>query len=347
MWLILGWAIAAAGFTWLAVFRLRRAPALRAPEVDLANVLIIRPLDAPGPHELEALCAPLFGVRQVVASAEKPDVPLEWVASEPLTANRKVGHLLNALEVAPEATVVLCIDADVHVDAQLVHALVGAVRAGAAAASAAPSPSVSGSGLAAKCVRGLLVQSHHSFVALEAMQVGAKAICGKALALSPAALDELRGLCDVVGEDLELAKVLHKRGLSVRLVEPRARVAQSPTLRFADLVARFTRWQQVLRAHRPALYPTVPVLFCPTPGLVMLALLFNASALWLAVAALVLGRFALAARLERGFAWYWLLAEPLLLWCWVRSLFLGRTLTWRGRRYLLEADGRLNKVGVT
>jgi len=269
-------------------------------------------------------------------------VPLEWVCSVPTTGNRKVGHVLNALrhlDLARE-TLVLCVDADVRVDDALISALVAALENGACAASAAPSP-VQQSGLPAHCVYGVLAQSHHSFEALDVMQLGAKALCGKALALSPVAVNELRTLADVVGEDLELAKLLHAKRQPVVLVDVRAQVLQRPSLRLAEVIARFTRWNQVLRAHRPALFPTVPLLFAPTPALVALAMLAGESVAWWSLVALLLSRFALAATLSGARSWQWLLAEPLLLWCWWASLFAGRTLTWRGRRFLLGADGRL------
>ncbi|MBL8953940.1 MAG: carotenoid biosynthesis protein, partial [Myxococcaceae bacterium] len=37
----------------------------------------------------------------------------------------------------------------------------------------------------------------------------------------------------------------------------------------------------------------------------------------------------------------WLLAEALLLACWVRALVLGRTVVWRGRVLRLGAHGAL------
>jgi hypothetical protein len=341
---LITWALLAATFTGVALFRLRRRKP-SAPAGELGPVWLIRPVDAAGLHELEALRAPLpLGVHHLVASPERPrDLPesVQWVKSDPPSGNRKVGHVLVGASQAPPNAVIVCVDADVQVDEALVVALVGAIRSGAHAASAAPQPAV-GASLGSLCVRGLLVQSHHSFVALDAMQTGAKAICGKALAFSYETLAEWRQLNDVVGEDLELSKVLHAKGRSVVLVEAKAHVLQAPHLSMRDVVNRFTRWMQVLRAHRPALFPSVPVFFAPTPMVLLGAALASSPSVWAAVVTLVFTRVALAARLDRGLRIEWFLAECLLLVCWLNSLLLGRTLTWRGRRYRLHSGGHLS-----
>ena len=381
---LITWALVAAGFSAMALLRVtRRAAPLRVESAARAaraaieasatsaaanssanaaaaanaidSVLVIRPLDAPADHELRALCESLHlgaGVRQFVTSPVRPTgLPPElgWLRSDPTTSNRKVGHVLNALAALgelPADAVVLCIDADVVADESLVRALTAAIHDGACAASAAPIPPP-GQSLASLCTRGLLVQSHHSFVALDAMQLGAKAICGKALALSSDAIHEWRKLEAVVGEDLELSKALHARGRSVTVVAVQARVTQSPLLTMGAVVDRFTRWMQVLRAHRAPLFPTVPLLFAPTPVLVILCAICGSPALAAATTLLVLSRFALANRLEDrpfGLRFEWFLAELLLVLCWGRSLFLGRQVTWRGRQYRLGSGGHLTPL---
>ncbi len=352
-WVFVAWALVASGFTWVTCWRLsRRSRSTRLPAVSASDsVLIVRPVDAPGPHELEALAVPLVmpGVRQLVVSPVRPQgLPgsTEWLASDPTQcANRKVAHVLAALGAAKPPSVVLCIDADVMVDAALVGSLVSAVHSGSAAASAAPWVERRG-GLAERAMCGVLVQSHHSFVALDAMQVGAKALCGKALAMSPAAIDVFGTLGDVVGEDLELAKRLDALGLAVALVDAPARVVRNPRAAFrANVIERFTRWMQVLRAHRPRLFPSVPVLFAATPLLLVSALCFGSTSLWCAVSVLGASRFVLARRLCGAAApWEWALAELVLLWCWVASLIRGRRLTWRGRRYALSVHGHLQSM---
>ncbi len=353
----IGWATVAAAFSAVALLKLAfaaRAPAVREAE-SLGQVVIVRPVDAPAAHELKALSESARLVTTapfIIASPERPPgLPesLTWVASEPSCSNRKVGHLISVLDVLgdlPRETVVLCIDADVIVDEALVRALTAAIRSGACAASAAPAPPL-GSTLASRATYGLLVQSHHSFVALDTMQLGAKAICGKAVALSVEALGEFRKLGEVVGEDLELSKVLHGQGRRVALVPSRARVSQSGSLTLREVAARFTRWMQVLRAHRPSLFPSVPLLFAPTPVLVVAALLLRSPMLACAAAGLVMVRLALANRLDErrvGLRFEWFFAEILLMLCWVRSLLRRGQVTWRGRRYQLRPGGMLTRL---
>jgi ceramide glucosyltransferase len=256
--------------------------------------------------------------------------------------------------------VVLAMDADVAVTGALVAELAARVAAGAALSTAAPTP-VDVRGVVGWAVAGLLRHSHHSFRALHAMSAGAKAVCGKALGFSPIAMEELRGLADHIGEDLELAKRLHARGAEVALAEEPALVPLEPMSSWRPAVERFTRWMQVLASHRPGLYPTVPLLFTPTLPLGVLAAVLASWELGVAAGALALVRTLLSWRLfalsdgEGGggdavltallaVAAWWLLGEALLLVAFVRSTWQAGMVTWRGRTYVLEPGGRMAPV---
>jgi ceramide glucosyltransferase len=374
----LAWAVVATGFSVVALGRLLRvrrgtAASTRAP------VLLLRPVDAPTPRELENLSRPVDyagELEQVVVSPYRPRLGagVRWLPSDPPTPNRKVGHLLYALEALPtEGRVVLVVDADVAVTGQLVAALAEPVAAGVALSTAAPTP-VGVRGLVARAVAGLLRHSHHSFRALHVMSAGAKAVCGKALGLSPVALEELRGLKDHIGEDLELARRLHARGLGVALAEVPALVPMEPMGSWRPAVERFTRWMQVLASHRPGLYPTVPLLFTPTLPLAALALVLGSWELGAATGVLVLVRTLLSWRLTvltqpppppAGYSplppgegqgegalppglltvtTSWLLGEALLLAAFLRSTWQAGQVTWRGRTYALRRGGRMAPV---
>ncbi len=355
-WLITLWAVFAGGFTWVAVYRLvkqgrveqKRARVRRRP-----HVLLLRPVDAATPLELENLAAPIDYAGQlshVVLSPFRPRLQsanVRWLPSDPLTKNRKVGHLAYALSTVPQQrdTVVLCVDADVRVDGALITSLLDEVQEGAALASAAPRPEVDDT-LAGRCNRGLLVQSHHSFEVLDVMSAGAKAICGKAIALTPTAAAELVRLADCIGEDLELSQVLHERGLTVALASAPAVVPQARTATIRPVFDRFTRWMQVLRAHRPALFPSVPLFFAPTPLIMVLASVVATPHVALALCFLVAARISLANRLDRrpGLRFEWLLAEVLLFACWLEAIRVGSTVTWRGRRFELVEGGRMRSL---
>ena len=345
------WAGLALGFTSVTLWRLRRAPGEVGREpAEWPRVLLLRPMDAPTPRELANLSAPLDypgELEQLVVSPYRPRLPpgVAWLPSDPPRRNRKAGHLayaLSALEV--KGRVVLSVDADVAVDGALVKGLVGPLLGGAALSTAAPA--VDGaSGMAGRAVRSLLCHGHHSFLALHAMSAGAQAVCGKALGLSAEAQRLLPELADHIGEDLELSKALHARGRRVALSSACARVPAAHS-RTSAALDRFTRWMQVLRAHRPGLYPTVPLLFAPAWPLGFCALLHGGAVPSAAVLAFLGARAALGLRLgalhgvRDGAATDWVMAEALLLSSWVHSLF-RRTVSWRGRVFNVLPGGRM------
>ncbi|QRN96095.1 carotenoid biosynthesis protein [Archangium violaceum] len=362
----LGWTVLAGGFSAVALARLLRRR--RAVEPTRVPVLLLRPVDEPTARELENLSRPIDyagPLEHVVLSPREPRLPegVRWLRSDPSTPNRKVGHLLFALEtLRREGRVVLVVDADVAVTGALVEGLASPVEAGAALSTAVPTP-VGEAGLADRAVAGLLRRTHHSFRALHVMSAGAKSVCGKALGLSDRAMDELEGLADHIGEDLELSKRLHARGLDVALCEVPAVVPLASGTWEAAL-ARFTRWMQVLESHRPGLYPTVPLLFTPTWPLLALGVLMGSEWLAMAVGGLLCMRTLLSWRLTvlstplplgegrgegigttvRHVALDWLLGEALLLCAFLSSLVHPPRVTWRGRTYALHAGGRMSPM---
>jgi ceramide glucosyltransferase len=344
--LVVTWALLALGFTVVtlrALARPRRVSPAAAPPV-----LLLRPADAPTVLEQRNLATPIDyagPLEQVVLSPTPLVLPpdVRWVRSDPASANRKVGHLLHGIAAVPPAgRIVVAVDADVRVDGALLAALAAPVADGAALASAAPSPAAA-AGVVPAAVRALLCHTHQSFVALDVVAVGAHAICGKAMALGPVALAGLAAVPDHLGEDLELAKWLHARGERVTLADVAAVVPQATHAPLGPAHDRFTRWMQVLRAHRPALYPTVPLLFAPSLPLLVAAIALGTPAALAAVAALWTGRTLLAWRLDRVGAFGWPLGEALLLSAFVRSLG-RRTVVWRGRRFRLARDGRMEAL---
>lgn len=344
-------ALIAAAFSLLAVLRLSKRRSARLGSGE-GKVLLLRPIDAPTPRELENLAAPIDypgELEHLVVSPFRPRLPsgVRWAFSDPTCPNRKVGHLVYALATLDtDGRHVLAIDADVAVDGALVKDLVAALESGAELASA--SPSLIAHDAAGYALESLLGHTHHSFLALDAMSAGAKAVCGKALALGPKAQAELPALVDHIGEDLELAMRLHARGAPVALVHALARVPLAETT-FSAVFERMTRWMQVLRAHRPVLYPSVPLLFAPTLPLVGLAVVSGGAFPALAVAFLCASRALLSVRLGQlrgstgGALGRWIQGELLLLGAFLHSLG-RRTVSWRGRTYALSRGGRMTPV---
>jgi ceramide glucosyltransferase len=346
----IAWAASAALFTGVTLLRLGR---MRAPpdpaQRPAPDVLLLRPLDEPTERELLNLAVPLDyagKLRHVVLSPYRPRLPasVDWLYSDPVTPNRKVGHLTYALAtLSRPGEVVLAVDADVAVDGALVLGLAGPLAAGAALSTAAPEP-FGATGVGARASQALLRSTHHAFAALHVMSIGPRAICGKALGLGAVARMMLPSLGEHIGEDLELALRLHASGNEVALSAAPARIPLQGPTRWRTAVRRFSRWMQVLRAHRPGLLPTVPWLLCPTPLLVVFALVAGSPVLAGTVVLLLGVRMALALRLTRyqrgAMAGDWLLGELLLEVAFAHALF-ARTVAWRGRRFRLLPGGRM------
>lgn len=87
----------------------------------------------------------------------------------------------------------------------------------------------------------------------------------------------------------------------------------------------------------------MPLLFAPTPVLMVLASVLATPALAVALSLLVGLRIALANRQDQrgGLRFEWLLAEGLLWVCWLNALRQGGQVQWRGRRFELKAGGRM------
>jgi len=349
--LALAWASVAILFSAVTLARLlpRSRPA-PADAAALPAVLLLRPLDEPTERELQNLALPVpYGgpLRHVVLSPYRPRLPpyVDWLYSDPVEPNRKVGHLRYALAtLLRPGEVVLAVDADVAVDAALVTALALPLAAGAPLCTAAPEPS-GAVGLSARAAQALLAWTHQAFLPLHRMSLGAPALCGKALGLGREAQALLPGLGHHLGEDLELALRLHAAGSRVVLAAAPAAMPLGGPLGAGAVVRRFSRWMRVLRAHRPALLPSVPLLLCPTPLLLAAALLSGSPWLLGLVCLLCALRTALAVWLARPglraqAAREWLLGEALLLVCFVHALAV-RDVAWRGRRFRLLPGGRL------
>jgi ceramide glucosyltransferase len=109
-------------------------------------------------------------------------------------------------------------------------------------------------------------------------------------------------------------------------------------------VARLARWLRVIRAQRPALLATYPLVLAPLPGQLLLAAALGAPAL----AALALaGRLVVALLARRasglplpGAALDALVADPLLLAAWLAALG-SRRFRWRGVPLRIGPGGRL------
>lgn len=271
----------------------------------------------------------------------------ELVHGPPLGPNRKLSQLHAGLQGTSEP-VVLCADSDVDLGSLELPALLGGLQAGLAACWAPPTERT-GPGLGDRLSEAVLGGSLHAFPLLCGVDPGG--MVGKCFALRREALDAVGGLLPLVetlGEDMELAARLRSRGLPVG---PAATLAHSLARdrRPADVLARLSRWILVIRAQRPALLPSYPLLLASSPLAILLALLAGQPSIALVT---LLARLLLAALARRRcglplrpgpLLLATLAADPVLLMAWALAL-ARRELVWRGQRMRIDPRGRLRPL---
>lgn len=381
---LLLWASMTAGP--LLVASSRRARRLRAAEAERSSseglelsgseVHLVRPCAGAEPELVRSLSSlpETAGARLVVSFCiEREDDPARpaidaalaslfargvearLVISRAAGPNRKVQQILAALRASPpgdpDRQVVLVVDSDVDLErhplAELVLPLerdprVGAVWAPPHEAGTASAPGDLASG-------ALLGASLHSFALLA--ELDPAGLVGKCFAARRSTLERTVRLDELdryLGEDMELSRRLSAQGASIRVAATGVR-SLAAGRQLGATVERFGRWLAVIRAQRPALLVSYPLMFFPLLSIALVALLL-ATPLALAaalVAFVVRVATAWAARratsgstrlvdLVRDVA----LAEATLAAAWLRALG-SRRFAWRERWMRLGPDGRL------
>ncbi len=378
--------LATAGMTaWVAVYAttcgvaIARAARSRAPvrttDGPEPSVLLVRPCtgdDATLEPALRSTAELRYGgplqIRLCVESRDDPAWgpvcrAAQWLREQGQDAeaviaatnahNRKVGQLAEVTRDA-EHDVVVCVDADVDLSGFGLDALLAPLRSDAVAAVWAPPVEVGAlQGVGDRASAAVLGASLHAFNLLGELDPGG--LVGKTFAVRSDALREIGGfdgLTEHLGEDMELARRLRQRGWTTTMLRSSVRAIGSARS-MADVLARYTRWLWVIRAQRPALLLSYPLLLAAAPILlVLLTLLATLAPLWsVSLGAIVLSTriaVALAASAPRGrrvaaATHEWLLADVVLLLAFARAL--GRpSVSWRDRTLRLGPGGRLSAV---
>ncbi|MCF7709043.1 MAG: glycosyltransferase [Verrucomicrobia bacterium] len=154
-------------------------------------------------------------------------------------------------------------------------------------------------------------------------------------------------VADYLADDFHLGRLVHAAGLEVRLskvpVECRA-----PMTGPAGVWRHQVRWARTIRASRPLLYAFSGVQNGTLWPLLLLSVNQSASAAAIAIACLLV-RIVSACDLQRLITrsrlrtWNLLMPlvkdiiQPIILF----SAFSGNTIEWRGKRYKIDASGRL------
>ncbi len=379
------WSLVALVFTAVALKAtrklLREADANGLPGNDWPRLAILRPCAGLDP-ELEAnllstLTARYDGARElyilVASEADAAHAVAERVRERGLTLaahvpvrvvitdirtkyNRKVAQLGCAQDLST-APVVVVVDSDLQLQDATLPSLVAALMADPkAGAASCPPVDMRTDTLGDRASSALLSSTPHAFYCLAALAErsrGAHVLCGALIAVHRRVLDELGGFVALeryLGEDFELARLLHERGYTIPTAAAPGQVTDhGRTLR--SVIQRFARWATVTRQQRPHLMITYPLLIACSPLLLLSAgLLGNAPYAWvptIIVAAFLAVRTALAMRLRRAYGLpagilrsllAMLLGECLILVSAAGAL--GRPVVrWRGQRYRIGRGG--------
>lgn len=271
--------------------------------------------------------------------------------------NRKAAQLAALVEAEPFGALLLSADSDVDlrgVDLDLlVQPLVADAALGAVFAPPAEQGGIAGQG--DRVSHAFLNGSLHSFPLLSVLDP--RGFVGKLFALRrrAALAADLRALVDYLGEDMELARRLRGAGFGTRPLPWVARSLASGRT-FEQVVSRYVRWILVIRAQRPWLLVSYPLLFGATTPIVVLAsgVALATSGLAQGFALIALG-VAVVARLgasvlgrsstgtsggPMGPLVDWLLGD-LVVWVAFARALVTRRVVWRGQALRIRRDGRL------
>ena len=365
-WIACVWASWIAGASGLALARWYRLVGHPRSQPEARRVLLVRPCrgDEAGLATRLATMAVTSPSMKVVIrlSVECEDdaarPAIEWAAEELRNAgwnadacvvggagcNRKSVQIAGLCADVESFDIVVSVDSDVDLHAFDLAGLLTPLadpRTGLAWAPVVEDGRVRS--LGDLCSQAVLTASLHSFPVLGMLD--AVGVTGKVLAVRREALLSVggfAGLVDVLGEDVELARRLRKRGWRCAVAPVVAR-AHREARSVRDVLDRFTRWIVVVRTQRPSAMMGYPLLLAPLPWLAVLVAVEGSSLAIAVTAALVLASRSmvrvhvrrcahLPPRLWRALP-EMVLPDLVLTWAW----FAARSTTvvkWRGKRFI-------------
>ncbi len=375
---VLGWSAVVVATSLWVIRPVRRRRGVADDRTPAPRVLLVRPCSGDEPGLEEALESSVIAaeagtvrVRLAVATEDDTARPTAELACAHARAagldaevvvtfakgpNRKADQLSRVLAAEPEFDALVVIDSDVVLRGGEVFAVLAELREPGVGAAWLPPVEVAPLSVADRASAAVLDTSLHAFFLLS--HLDRQALVGKLIAVRGAALRAiggLQGLEGYLGEDMELARRLRHAGWESRAATELARSTASRRST-RDVVERYTRWITVIRAQRPWLLPSYPLLMGATPILGLASVIVAAvdGPMLLGAATLVMGTriaVAIAGRRRSGRPWTAaelardvLLSDGLILVAFARAL-CRRHVVWRGRRLRLRYDGRLADVG--
>jgi ceramide glucosyltransferase len=295
--LLLGWAtlvVVTSGVALGRALRRRRSAGPPARAVGPApRVLVVRPCAGLEPHLRRSLGSTVAllhhaGPLQIVLSTSTADDPACSVLHEVATELRAQG-LAVAVQVVPprgpnlkasqlaglvddaDADVAVVIDSDVDVEGLDLARLLAPLRDPETRVAAVWCPPVERepASLGDRMSAAVLGGSLHAFALLGTLD--RTGLVGKTFAVRVPVLRAVGGFCGLVshlGEDMELSRRLTVAGWSTAMSDMVVASLASHR-RVGQVLARYARWLMVIRAQRPVLLWSYPLLLAATPGLVL------------------------------------------------------------------------------
>lgn len=195
------------------------------------------------------------------------------VLTAPEGPNLKVDQLARALRTSEARDAVLVVDSDVDLRGFPALRLAASVLEGPVGAAYAPASETSRATFGDRANLAVLTGSLHAFSMLAG--IDPDGFVGKVFAVRREALEGtggFEGLRAVLGEDVELGVRVRRLGLETRAFGQVAHAVGSGRS-WDDTVARFARWLGVVRASRPALLVSYPLLIAGTLPAISAAML--------------------------------------------------------------------------
>jgi ceramide glucosyltransferase len=300
----------------------------------------------------------LFAVREPVDPAvavveklrqEYPGVPSRLlVTGEPPYPNAKVFSLDRMLQVSAHDLVVMS-DSDIRVTPDLLKTIAAEFQDPQLGVATCPYRAIAGPGLWSKIEAIGMNTDFLAGILVARMLEGMRFAVGPTIAARRHALESIGGfdrLKDYLAEDFVMGKFAAEAGHGVSLSSYVIEHHIGTSADFRHNAAHRLRWARSTRRSRPAGY--LGQLFTMPVPLALLVTAWNPS--WWpvlpvtlairGVAAWTVGELVLRARLN----WLLLPLEDIVGFCFWIAGFFGNTITWRGRRYRLEPDGRFSLI---
>jgi len=281
--------------------------------------------------------------------AEYPGVPTRLIVTgEPPYPNAKV-YSLDLMKSAAQHELLVMSDSDIRVTPDMLWTTVAEFDDPRVGVTTCPYRAVPGLGIWSKLEALGMNTQFLGGVLVARMLEGMKFALGPTIAARKSVLDEMGGfdrLKDYLAEDFVMGKFAAELGHRV-LLSSYVIEHHIGSQDFASNIEHRLRWARSTRCSRPAGY--IGELFTMPLPLALLLWLWSPQ-LWL-VAALAVAVRAFSALACAGWVlddeltarnWWLLPVQDVLAFAiWIAGFF-GNHIAWRGRRYLLQPDGRFS-----